>query len=125
MGGHQHHDHGWRDPHAAPGLASVLDIGGDIGALSVRLPDDTPTGELTACPRGNPAAHFHTGVHLRPVGGVGDGESAWLAVFPEVPAGEYSLLDDDAEHTPFEVVGGQVTSLDLTRAVMPQHARSG
>lgn len=127
MSSHDHHhhlEHGWRDPHAAPGLASVLDIGGDIGAVSVRLPDDTPTGELTACVRGNPAAHFHTGVHLRRVGGgAAEGDSGWVGVFPEVAAGAYSLLTDDGvEHTPFEVIGGQVTSLDLTRATVPDIA---
>lgn len=107
----QAHTHAWRDPHAAPGLASVLDIGGDVGAVIVRLPDDTPSGELMACRRGDPAAHFHTGVHLRDV----DGGQSWVAVFPEVLAGEYSLLTDDGvEHTPFEVTGARVTSLVLT-----------
>jgi hypothetical protein len=110
-----HHDgqtHGWRDPHAAPGPASVLDIGGDIGAIIVRLPGDTASGELTACTRGNPAAHFHTGVHYRNSGG----EQGWVAVFPDVKSGEYSLLTEGGqEHTPFVVVGGQVTALDVTQ----------
>jgi hypothetical protein len=124
---HQGHTHGWRDPHAAPGRASVLDIGGDIGAIIVRLPDDTPSGELTACARGNPSAHFHTGVHYRNSGG----EQGWVAVFPDVKAGEYSLLTEDGqEHTPFQVVGGQVTSLEVTRldvtqGVSLQHAGRG
>lgn len=117
-GDHSHshaHQHSWRDPHAAPGPASVLDIGGDVGAIIVRLPDDTPSGELMACRRGHPEAHFHTGVHLRCV----DGGEAWVAVFPEVVAGEYSLLTDDgAEHTSFEVSGGQVTSLEVRRAML-------
>jgi hypothetical protein len=116
MSGDHSHTHSWRDPHAAPGSASVLDIGGDVGAVVVRLPDDTPSGELMACRRGDPAAHFHTGVHLRSVDG-GSGE-AWVAVFPEVVAGQYSLLTDDGmEHTPFDVTGGQVTSLDLSVAM--------
>lgn len=112
---HEHaHTHDWRDPHAAPGSASVLDIGGDIGAVIARLTDDTPSGELMACRRGDPAAHFHTGVHLRS----GDGRvEAWVAVFPEVVAGQYSLLTEDGvEHTPFDVTGGQVTSLDVNVA---------
>ena len=110
------HTHAWRDPHAAPGSASVLDIGGDIGAVIARLTDDTASGELMACRRGDPAAHFHTGVHLRSVDG---GVEAWVAVFPEVFAGQYSLLTDDGvEHTPFRVTGGQVTSLDVTVALL-------
>lgn len=86
----------------------MLDIGGDIGAATVALVDDTSSGELMACPRGRPADHFHTGVHRRV-----DGEiEAWVAVFPSVVQGEYSLLTDDGrEHTPFTVVGGQVTAL--------------
>ena len=109
------HQHAWRDPHAAPGPASVLDIGGDVGAIIVRLPDDTPSGELMACRRGHPTEHFHTGVYLR---ALEDGDG-WAAVFPEVIAGEYSLLTDDGvEHTPFEVSGGQVTSLDMCRAML-------
>jgi hypothetical protein len=119
-GDHAHtntHTHDWRDPHAAPGWASVLDIGDDVGAVIARLTDDTPSGELMACRRGDPAAHFHTGVHLRAVGSRDDSGNAWIAVFPEVVAGPYSLLTDDGvEHTPFEVTGGQVTSLDLTVA---------
>ena len=110
------HAHAWRDPHGAPGSASVLDIGGDIGAVIARLPDDTPSGELMACRRGNPAAHFHTGVHLRSVDG---SVEAWVAVFPEVLAGHYSLLTDEGvEHTPFDVTGGQVTSLDVSAAML-------
>jgi hypothetical protein len=108
---HQHsHQHSWRESHPAPGPASLLDIGGDIGAVVVRLPEDSPTGELMACPRADPSAHFHTGVHLRSIGD----EEAWIAVFPEVHAGQYSLLTDEGvEHTPFAVVGGEVTTLEL------------
>lgn len=88
----------------------MLDIGGDVGALVVELPADTPTGELMACRRGDSAAHFHTGVHRRQTGS----RTAWIAVFPAIVEGEYSLLGDDGvEHTPFGIVGGEVTTLDL------------
>jgi len=108
---HDHHraPH-WREAIVAPGPASMLDIGGDIGAVVVQLADDTPTGELLACPRGRQSDHFHTGVHRRMAGA----SEAWVAVFPTVPAGDYSLLTDDGhEHTPFTVAGGEVTSLAL------------
>ncbi len=91
------------------GPVSVLDIGGDIGAAVVRLTHDTLSGELYACPRGEPARHLHTGVHLRPVG---DGE-ALIAVFPELTEGPWSLLEDGIEHTLFDVVGGAVTELAI------------
>ncbi len=110
---HQSHEPDWRESQPAPGMASMLDIGGDVGAVSVRLADDTSTGEIMACERGKPSQHFHTGVHLR---AVGDREE-WVAVFPAVQAGEYSLLTDDGnEHTPFAVVGGEVTFLALTNS---------
>lgn len=103
-------DHEWRESTPTPGPASVLDIGDGVGALMVRLGGDTPSGELMACPRGAPDRHFHTGVHHRV-----DGETAaWVAVFPAIDEGEYSLIGDDGgEHTPFTVVGGEVTSLTL------------
>ena len=112
---HEHDDHAhdkaWRELAPTPGWASMLDIGGDVGAAIVELTADTPTGELMACHRGRPDDHFHTGVHLRSAGDT----TAWVAVFPEIVEGAYSLLTDDGhEHMPFVVVGGQVTSLVLT-----------
>lgn len=107
---HDHgHDHAWREAQPPIGPASLLDIGGDVGAVSVQLGGDTPSGELTACPQGRPDQHFHTGVHLRHVGI----EQAWIALFPEVIQGQYSLLIDGVETMPFEIVGGQVTTLTL------------
>lgn len=91
------------------GPVSVLDIGGDVGAAVVCLSTDTPTGELYACPRGKPEQHLHTGVHLRPMG---DGE-ALVAVFPELVEGQWSLLRDGVEHTPFDVIGGAVAELAI------------
>ncbi len=75
------------------------------------LDDDTPSGELMACPRGRPADHFHTGVHRRV-----DGETeAWIAVFPSIVEGEYSLLTEEGrEHSSFTVVGGEVATLTLS-----------
>jgi hypothetical protein len=95
----------WR-PHTPPGANPVLDIGGDIGALIVYLPELTPSGELTVHPTGRPADHFHTGVHHR-----GD---AWVAIFPEVVEGSYDLVDDDGAWLAEVVVpGGVVEELDL------------
>lgn len=106
---HRHVDREWREPNTAPGPASLLDIGGEVGAIVVRLTADTPTGELMACRRGDPSAHFHTGVHLRPA----EGTECWIAVFPEVDEGDYSLLTDEGtEHTPFVVRGGEVTTIE-------------
>jgi hypothetical protein len=100
---HNHHRPG---AHTAP----VLDIGGEVGALVVYLADRPPTGELEACPAGDTAARFHTGVHHRstPSGWT------WTAVFPEVTEGRYQLLDDDGgPMADVSVTGGSVQQLDL------------
>lgn len=92
------------------GTAPVLNIGDDVGAVLVTLTGPTANGELTACPRGEPQRHFHTGVHDR----IGGDAPEYVALFPEVPAGDYSLLSPGGEeHTPFSVTGGTVTRLHL------------
>ena len=110
---HNHHRPG---AHSAP----VLDIGGEVGALVVYLADRPPTGELEACPAGEPAARFHTGVHHRSIAtgpsGRGSGSDvwAWTAVFPEITEGRYELLDGGgAPMADVTVTGGSVHQLDL------------
>jgi hypothetical protein len=108
---HHHHHHApevrpqWR-PHTPPGAVPILDIGDDIGALIVCLPELTPSGELTVQPAGNPAGHFHTGVHER--------SGVWTAIFPEMVEGDYELIDDDGHWlADVTVTGGEVEELDL------------
>ena len=107
------HDHVHAVPEAPAqdvGANPVLDIGGDVGALVVVLAERTPSGELEACPVGDPAGRFHTGVHRRGLGA----NAAWTAVFPAVVQGRYQLLHHDG--TPMAAVavtGGQVETLDL------------
>jgi hypothetical protein len=120
---HNHHRPG---AHSAP----VLDIGGEVGALVVYLAHRPSTGELKACPVGEPAARFHTGVHHRSIsagpsgrGSGSDGPSgrgsgsdswAWAAVFPEVTEGRYELLDEGGvPMADVDVTGGNVHQLDL------------
>jgi hypothetical protein len=104
MSGHTHHG-------ASPW--PVLDVGGEVGALVVRLAAVPPGGELEAQPVGDPSRRFHTGVHLRDVGG----RRVAVALFPEVVAGTYELLDGDRRTLAVvEVGGGRVAELDLTAA---------
>jgi hypothetical protein len=94
----------------APGASPLLDIGGDVGALVVYLDGVTPSGELEACPAGRPDARFHTGVHLRELGGA----SVAVAVFPQVTEGSYQLLDGEGLPVArVAISGGAVAELDL------------
>ncbi len=97
-------------PHGVTGEYPLLDIGGDIGAIVVRLDAVPPTGELEARPRGRPDRRFHTGVHLREVGG----RAVPVALYPEVAAGPYEILGD--AHEPVlrvDAIGGEVVEVAL------------
>ena len=88
----------------------MLDIGGDMGAVVVYLPEPPPSGELEAEPVDRPGARFHTGVHWRPVADTW----AHVAVFAQLSEGEYQLLDHDGAPTArLAVRGAEVTELDL------------
>jgi hypothetical protein len=88
----------------------VLDIGGDVGAIVVRLSHQTLSGELEACPTDAPEHRFHTGVHFR-----GDTtRTTYIAVFPQVTEGHYDILHHDGTtRATVEVIGGGVAELDL------------
>ena len=75
----------------APGTSPVLDIGGDVGAMIVYL-DGTPSGEIVAIPPAVPRSTSHRGA---PAGQ--GGRTVHVALFPEVVAGGYDLLDPDGE----------------------------
>ena len=108
-----------RERQPSAGSSVVLDIGGDSGAVVVYLPAVPRGGELEMRPAGDPTGRFHTGVHLRPVGGV----RIPVAVFPTVRAGRYELLDDRlAPIASLIVRGGEVTDLDLRPEPAPPSA---
>ncbi|WP_151083701.1 hypothetical protein [Nocardioides cynanchi] len=130
------------NPFAGQG-AVLLDIGGDVGALVVTMPDRMLGTEVEIRPVGSKAAHGHahshgqahghghghshdhdhgSGEHLahvavvnRPVGG--DAHVPSL-VFPELVTGRYELFEKgDGEHVVLEaeVTGGEVTTLAWPR----------
>jgi len=68
------------------GGSVVLDIGGDIGALIVYLPDSFAGSEIEIGVAGS-EPFTHTGVHRRSVGG----NSTLTAVYPELTTGDYQL----------------------------------
>jgi hypothetical protein len=86
------------NPYAGQGPV-VLDIGGDVGALVVAMPETMVGVEIEIRPVGPsrraPAHRSHVGVVGRPVGD----RTIWSAVFPELRKGRYEL---------YELVGGQV-----------------
>jgi hypothetical protein len=93
------------------GVAPVLDIGGEVGALVVHLAAVPASGELEACPAGRLDRRFHTGVHPREI----RGRDSAVAVFPQVVAGEYDVLDEGLRVIArARVDGGTVTEVRLT-----------
>jgi hypothetical protein len=115
--GHNHphgsgHDH---DPlgHYAhvQGGPPLLDIGGDIGALVATMDHGTAGAELHLRPAHDPSSTVHTGVWERHH----DGSTVTAAVFSELLAGTYHVLDDDDGAPTFtvEIHGGIVSTADL------------
>jgi hypothetical protein len=106
MGAQHHHHH---HHHAGVG-AAVLDIGGAIGALVATL-DPTMVGtELFLRPDDEPRSTVHTGVWDRHDAG----NAVTAAVFPELAAGTYHVLDERGVVVrTVDVRGGAVTTIDL------------
>lgn len=121
------------NPHAGQGSVT-LDIGGDIGALVVKMPESTIGSEIEIQPEGvalKSPLHDHDGAHGHGHGhghgfGFEDGYRPHVAVvrrpmpgggeipslvFPELVEGRYELMDkgSDEVKTTVEIVGGEVT----------------
>lgn len=95
--------------------AVLLDIGGDVGALVVRMPAGLDGLEVELHPVGDPHPHHrhapHVAVVSRPVAGGGLQPSL---VFGEVWAGDYVLTvtGTDDVRVRVHVQGGAVTEAD-------------
>lgn len=87
----------------------MLDIGGDIGAMTVLL-DSWAVGTELFLRAAVDGRVVHTGVWSRRIG---DRELA-AAVFCELEQGAYAVLaPDGTDDRIVEIVGGRVTELDL------------
>lgn len=87
----------------------MLDIGGDIGAMTVLL-DSSAVGTELFLRAAADGRVVHTGVWSRHIGG----RDVAAAVFCELEEGEYSVLaPDGTDRRIVEIVGGRVTELDL------------
>jgi hypothetical protein len=112
---HDHaHRHGIAHTHepAPRGGPVVMDIGGDIGGLIVRLDESLEGTELPIEFADDPRRDIHTGVWRRSIGD----ESVVVAVYPELRAGSYRIHPGkDHAGARMEITGGQVAHLDLRR----------
>ncbi len=106
---HGHHEHEHEAGLPPPGGPVVVDIGGDVGALIVRL-DRTLLGTELHLRRDGWAHTVHTGVWDRPLGD----RRVTVAVYPALVEGRYQILDRaGAVVRTVSVEGGCVTELDL------------
>jgi hypothetical protein len=90
----------------------VLDIGGDVGALVIVAGPEIAEQEIEISPGSDPATpRSHNVVHARH----GLGQVAYTAVFPSVPAGEYTVWHrDGSPYATVTIDGGRVTELLMT-----------
>jgi hypothetical protein len=85
----------------------VLDIGGDIGALVIHTGPELDEAEIEISPgRDATVRRSHNQVHARRSGQ----GTTYSAVFPSVPAGEYTVWHHDGTPQGWVAIrGGQVT----------------
>jgi hypothetical protein len=85
----------------------VLDIGADIGALIIHTGPDLGEAEIEISPGHDPLApRSHNVSHARQ----GRHGTAYTAVFPSVPAGDYTIWHPDGDAKAHVTVhGGQIT----------------
>ena len=85
----------------------ILDIGGDIGAVIIHAGREMSETEIEISPGSDPATkRSHNVVHARQ-GQLGTG---YTAVFPSVPAGEYTIWrPEGGAKAAVTVHGGQIT----------------
>jgi hypothetical protein len=95
--------------HWLPGVGSVLDIGGDIGALILYTDERFLDREIEVSPVGDDSRRVHTAIHERRVGE----RVLFAGVYPELAAGTYRIWTDDASLPDrVTIVGGEVAELD-------------
>lgn len=116
---HPHpHVHEHVHPHAHPHVEEhhprhdvlVLDIGGDIGALMITTGPSLDEAEIEISPGVDPRApRTHNQVHVRRNGK----QVAYTAVFPSVPAGDYTVWHlNGSPYAQVEIRGGEVSVLE-------------
>jgi hypothetical protein len=103
------HQHAVEAVHGPSGTASVLtDIGGDVGAAVLYVPESLAGLEIEIRPTGSTWDGTHTAVRERHVGA---DTVIWAAFFGSLRAGGYDvrIRGDDRRELELEVDGGRVT----------------
>ncbi len=93
-GGQTHHhdnDSGHDVRHTAGEGATVLDIGGTIGALLLRTPAELAGAEIEISPIDDPSRRLHVAVHPRKQGDT----TVYAAIYYSLEAGVYQLWAAD------------------------------
>jgi hypothetical protein len=105
--GHQHGEHHGHHEHKGESNNLVLDIGGDVGALLIYAGPELREQEIEISPGHDPAApRSHNVVHARTDGR----RTGYTAVFPSVPAGDYTIWrHDGGPQASVTIQGGRVT----------------
>ncbi len=103
----------------APAGPIVLDIGEDVGALIVYTDSRLLGREIEVSPKGNSARRTHTEVLERRIGA----RPVFAGVFPDLPAGAYSIWRDVMTDEDIVIVGGSVAELDWRHITDPSDFR--
>lgn len=96
------------------GGAAAVDLGRDIGALSVLVDDASVGTDLFVRSAEDPAVSIHTGVWWRKLGRGPDQTQVAAALFCELTEGRWRVLDEaGADVCAVDITGGAVSELDL------------
>ncbi len=92
---------------SGPGTV-IMELGADTGALILYTPADLDGAEIEISRHGDPAARrTHSQVRQRHVANV----TKYAAVYPTLPAGEYTIWrDEDRPAAAVTIDGGQITT---------------
>jgi hypothetical protein len=88
---------------------SVLDIGGNVGALILYTDASRDGEEIDIIDAAHPDRSTHSQVHRR----TANGRAVWAAVYPSLRAGTYRLTRGPRDRGDVvTIVGGAITELD-------------
>jgi hypothetical protein len=103
-------------PHRhARGRDVLLDIGQDVGALVLYTGSERRGAEIEVSLRAPGSRRVHTEIRERRV----NGRLLYAGVYPELPAGEYVVWDEDGPAAEFIVRGGKVSELNTVLTLPP------